>query len=280
MADVDAGQDVIGRIAQLTDKQRATVMNHLVDMYKSTVVKLFSRFHKCDSCDQMVTKITHECQSRNGFVESCCDWCATLCVCGRHYAPDGASRHEDCHQRMTRCFCGKTINLQKRELHGDECVRFAAVHLTVLGEINDELKMRVTSVVRKHEMEPDDDLARRTWTSVKSYKTTALDTYETLGDANLDSFFGLFCGQELHEIPLGGFGFAIDYIRPDMTWRTQHFDDDELQEIFAGPDVNSSEVFEGISFHAFMQVAGERVQVGLKRKKLEECKTERAHVLV
>lgn len=273
MANVDAVQDVIRQIAQLTDKQRATLMNHLVDTYESTVVKLFSRFHKCDSCDQMVTKITHECQTRNGYVESCCDWCATLCVCGSHYSPDGAYLHEDCHRlRATRCFCGKTINLQKRKLHGDECFRFADVQLTVLGEISDELQMRVTSVVRKYEMEPDDidDTAWRTWTSVKSYKTTALDTYETLGDANAYSFFGLFCGQELHELPLERFSFTVDYIRPDRTWRTQHLDDDELQHNFTVPDVNSSEVFKGLSFRAFMRVAGERVQVGLKRKELEE----------
>lgn len=110
MANVDAVQDVIRQIAQLTDKQRATLMNHLVDTYESTVVKLFSRFHKCDSCDQMVTKITHECQTRNGYVESCCDWCATLCVCA------GATTRPTVHifMRIAIVFAQRVVSVARR----------------------------------------------------------------------------------------------------------------------------------------------------------------------
>jgi len=249
---------IIINIGHLPEKHRKALIRSIVEDYETDVQEACSHFQKCDACDAMVSSVTEECDAYDTHQESCCNECVTHCICGKSYAPSGAYHHEEYNLFFTRCFCGKTIDLEDPKLHGEKCYRFASVVFTVEGEGSHEQKLQVAKVVGEHQMS-----GLGPWTSIEPIKITALHTFEKVVEENPMSFFGRSCGQGLGEIPLEFVSFKIDFVCSDGTTETTDLSG-ELKDMFRAPDADSDEIFDSIVLRMTMKFPDQNVK---KRKR-------------
>lgn len=249
---------IIINIGHLPEKHRQVLIKTIVEDYEKDVQEACSHFQKCDACDTMVSSVTAECDGADDSLESVCDDCVTHCVCGEDVAPSGAYRHEDCGSHFARCYCGETIDLEDPKLHGDKCYRLASLVFTVEGDGTEQQRLQVAKVMSDHQMS-----GFGPWTSIDSFKVTALHTFEKLIEEHQKSCFGRSCGQALGELSLEFVSFKIDFVSSDGTTETTDLSD-ELEDMFRAPDADSDENFDSIVLRMTMKFPDKNVK---KRKR-------------
>lgn len=254
----DVVDSLVGQMGQLTQDQRHEFIAELVCGFEKDVLRACQNFEQCDSCRKIVSSVTEECQGYKDdkeCMQRCCDDCVKNCVCGKSYAPSAKYYYEEClHEEsdeyVPRCFCGKPIVKPGggQDVHGDQCVKYARVKLTINGDPTDEQTQVISSTLKKHEMIPQGD----DWISSKQYGMIASSIFKSMSEAYPKSPFAALYDPQLHEMRLEFVALQLLFTRKNGTTETTDLDDDT--DTFDVPDPSSDEVYESLSLHVVLKI--------------------------
>jgi len=192
--DTEQEVSIVAALADQVLELRGPNLREFLDILAAkrsgAMMQACSRFPVCDACKGVVQTVHRKCQGKHG-PESCCISCVTNCICGTMYAPSARELHEDCHENITRCFCGKAVTFED-ELHGNECFRDAVIEVRKNKKWTDEQAAALGSVLAEHEMTANE----YGWIST-SYKVSCRTTADWLARRFPNCLFGAKCESDL-----------------------------------------------------------------------------------
>lgn len=237
--------------AASSDEERHAFMMFLKTEHQATLLTACQYFSQCGGCGKIVHNVTKT--TINGSDEWYCDDCMATCICGERYSPFESDLHDDCNRSITRCYCGKLIELatpnRGRCPYQTKCTLEAKVNLKFHGDFTADQQSVLGSFLAGWEMIQVGD----GWVSTKTYP---IDATFSLSQANTTYTLSIFGGlgplKRIEQVPLELAGLNIEFT--DANGMIDTLNDPDMDDKFQVPDPDMEQGYTKAEFFMVMKL--------------------------